>query len=148
MSEQRISVTMEFPQPVETIFAFLAKHENQAVILDMQVERLRDGEGHPDGVGSMRRLRSSPLPAFEETVTVFELNKRIEYRITQGSPLRNHHGTLLFTPSGTGTRLDYTITFEPKIPLTGGLIRKTVEASLRKGLELLAKKGATLTKGS
>lgn len=142
MSSQRIAITMDFPQPVEALFAFVARHENQSIILGSRVKRVRDGQGHPDGVGSVRLNQVLPLPAFEETVTVFEAPSLIEYRITRGGPLRNHHGVIRFTPQGTGTRLDYTITFDPKIPLTGWLLRVVTEHDLRKGLKRVAKMGA------
>lgn len=143
MASQRISITMDFPQPVEALFAFIARHENQSIILSgSRAKRLRDGQGHPDGVGSVRSNQVLPLPAFEETVTVFESPSRIEYRITRGSPLRNHHGIIRFTPQGTGTRLDYTITFDPRIPLTGWLVRLITEHDLRKGLTRVAQMGA------
>lgn len=142
MSSQRIAITMDFPQPVEALFAFIARHENQSIILGSRVTRVRDGQGHPDGVGSARLNQVLPLPAFEETVTVFEPPSLIEYRITRGSPLRNHHGVIRFTPQGTGTRLDYTITFDPKIPLTGWLLRVVTEHDLRKGLKRVAGMGA------
>jgi hypothetical protein len=145
MPSQRISITMDFPQPVEALFAFIARHENQSIILaGSRAKRLRDGEGHPDGVASVRQNQVLPLPSFEETVTVFEPPSLIEYRITRGSPLRNHHGVIRFTPQGTGTRLDYTITFDPKIPLTGWLLRVTTERGLRKGLKQVSRMG-TLT---
>lgn len=142
MSSQRISITMDFPQPVEALFAFIARHENQSIVLaGARAKRLRDGEGHPDGVGSLRQLKVGPLPPFEETVTVFEPPSLIEYRICRGSPLRNHHGIIRFTPQGTGTRLDYTITFDPLIPLTGWLVRVLTERDLRKGLNRIAQMG-------
>ena len=143
MSSQRISIVMDFPQPVEELFAFIARHENQSIILaGSHAKRLKDGQGHPDGVGSVRQNQVLPLPPFEETVTVFEPPSLIEYRITRGSPLKNHHGIVRFSPQGTGTHLDYTITFDPRVPLTGWLLRVATERDLRKGLTRVAQMGA------
>ncbi len=141
MSSQRIEVHMDFPYPVAELFAYLAAHENQAKTFGVKVERLSDGQGHKDGVGSSRRLAAPLLPAWDEAVTVFEPPTRLEYRVTRGSPLRDHHGTILFAPIPTGTHIDYTITFEPRIPLTGWLVRRITEAGLRKGLTALAARG-------
>ena len=144
MASQRVSILMDFPQPVDALFAFIARHENQSIILGSRVKRLRDGEGHPDGVGSVRLNQVLPLPAFEETITAFTPCSLIEYRITRGSLLRDHHGIIRFTPQGTGTRLDYTVTFSPKVPFTGWLLRTVAGGDLRRGLERVARMG-TLT---
>ena len=145
MSPQRIVIQMEFPYPVAQVFAFLAAHENQPRILGARVERLTDGEGHKDGVGSSRRMTMPPLPSWDETVTAFEANRRIEYRITRGGPIRGHRGVLVYSPAGEGgkgTRLEYTVTFEPRVPLTGGILRRLTEKNLRKGLDSLVAAGS------
>ncbi len=143
MSQQRVAVSLDFLQPIDALFPYLAEHENQRAVFSVPVERLRDGDAQRNGVGSVRRLSSAPLPPWEETITVFEENRRIEYRITKGSPLRDHHGVMLFSPSssGAGTHLDYTITFYPRYPLTGWFLRTMTERNLRKGLEGLARRG-------
>ena len=145
MSPQRIVIQMEFPYPVAQVFAFLAAHENQPRILGARVERLTNGEGHKDGVGSSRRMTMPPLPSWDETVTAFDANRLIEYRITRGGPIRAHRGVLVFSPAGEGgmgTRLEYTVTFEPRVPLTGGILRRLTEKNLRKGLESLVAAGS------
>ena len=51
-----------------------------------KVTRVSDGDASRNGVGSTRRLKIGPLPAFEETVTAAEPNSLIEYTISQGHP--------------------------------------------------------------
>lgn len=135
---ETIRLQMEFGRPVTELFALLSDHEKLGSILGSRIRRTRDGEGSVNGLGSVRTLHLGPLPSFDETITAFEPDRRIEYRITRGSPLRNHLGVMEFsaTPSG-GSRLLYTIEFESRIPLAGPLIRAGLERAIRKGLERL-----------
>lgn len=138
MGQQRIEVEQDFVFPVERVFAYLGEHENLASLFSAKIKRLNDGETSRNGVGSAREL-SIPIGApFVETVTAYRENELIEYRITRGSPLKNHLGTMRFssTPSG-GSHLHYTIVFEGKLPLVARLIKPGLEASVRRGLKNL-----------
>jgi hypothetical protein len=79
-----------------------------------------------------------PGAPFEETVTAYEPNARIEYRITRGSPLENHHGCMVFTSEGDGSRLHYTIEFEGRFPLVAPVVRAVLQRSIERGLSRLA----------
>lgn len=138
MGQQRIDIRKTFPYPVSALFAHLANHENLSTLFSpLKVTRIRDGEGAVNGAGSVRRL-SPPLgPAFEESVTVYQPDQRIEYTVTKGSPIRNHKGVMVFEPEGKGASLHYTIVFEGKLPLIGALIRPLLERGIRKGLNAL-----------
>lgn len=138
MGQQRIEINKTFPVPVKVLFAHLSDHENlSALFAPLRVTRIREGEEAINGTGSVRRL-SPPLgPAFEETVTLYEPNRRIEYTVTRGSPIRNHQGIMEFEADGTGSRLHYTIVFEGKVPLVGALIRPILDRGIRRGLDKL-----------
>lgn len=139
MAQQRIDIEQEFALPVHRLFAYLSEHENLgAVFAPAKITRLSSGQGARNGVGSSRELRILGGPPFVETVTAYEENSLIEYRITRGSPLKNHLGVMRFspTPSG-GSRLHYTINFEGKLPLIGQLIRPALESAIRRGLNQL-----------
>ena len=132
---QRIEITQDFALPVERVYAYLSEHENLGPLFGAEVERVRDGDTTRNGVGSVRRLKVGPLPWFEETNTQVVPNELIEYRITSGSVLNDHRGEMRFSPNGSGTRLDYVIEFDAKLPLTGPLLKKTIEGNVRKGLK-------------
>lgn len=90
-------------------------------------------------MGSVRRILKGPL-AFEETVTVFEPNQRIEYRITRGSPLRNHQGRLDFEAiDEQSSKVTWHVEYEVGIPLLGGIIQKALTKMFSGGLEKLGK---------
>lgn len=136
MGQQRIEIVQEFALPVEKLFSYLSEHENLAAIFaPAKVTRVRNGDSSRNGVGSVRSLRILVGPPFEETVTAFKENELIEYRITKGGPLKNHHGVMKFYPFNGGSRLHYTIVFEGKLPVIASLIKPPLESSIRKGLK-------------
>ncbi len=128
---QRIEIDHDFTKPVERVYAHLAEHENLGPLLGAQVTRMRDGDAERNGVGSVRALRVAVFPPFEETVTEAVENELIRYRITKGSPLRDHHGEMRFTPQGTGTHLRYVIEFGAAVPGLDRLVKLKLERSIR-----------------
>jgi hypothetical protein len=138
MTVQKIDINMEFKRPVGELFALLSDHEKIGPILGANVKRTRDGKDTLNGLDSVRTLNIGPLPSFDETVIAFEKDKLVEYKITRGSPLKNHKGVMQFYPSGSvGSKLHYTIEFESKIPLLGPVVRVGLENSIRRGLKKL-----------
>jgi uncharacterized protein YndB with AHSA1/START domain len=133
---QHVHVDHEFSKPLDEVFAHLSEHENLSEVFGAKITRVKSGDdGHRNGVGSVRRLKIGPLPAFEETVTKFEPDSRIEYTITKGSPLKDHRGEMQFssTPSG-GSRLVYDIFFDGKLPGVGAVVQKMLSTNVPKGL--------------
>jgi uncharacterized protein YndB with AHSA1/START domain len=137
MRAHHIHVEHTFAKAPESIFAHLAEHENLAEVFGAKVSRVRDGDdGERNGVGSVRKLQIGPLPPFEETVTEFVVPERIVYRITKGSPLRGHLGTMTFaaTPDG-GTRFVYDIRIASPVPGLAPLVRAVLTRSIERSLE-------------
>lgn len=139
MAQQTINIVQEFNAPIEQVFQALSDHENFGRICGIKMKRIKDGEGEPNGLGSIRKISIGPLPPFEETITGYQANSLIEYKITRGSPIKNHVGTLRFSGEGDRTVLHYTILLESKIPFTTGLIKSTLANGLGKGLRNYAK---------
>jgi uncharacterized protein YndB with AHSA1/START domain len=131
---QRIEIEQDFALPVDRVYAYLSEHENLGPLFGAKVARVRDGDTSRNGVGSVRRLKVGPLPPLEETVTAAVPDELLEYRITKGSPLRNHRGEMRFASQGTGTRLRYVIEFGAVVPLLDRVIKAGLERNVRKGL--------------
>lgn len=144
MARQLIQMNVTINAPVSTVFTELSDHEKMGQVLGAKVERIKNGQGAVNGVGSVRRITPLPLAGFEETVTVFEPNKLIEYTVTKGSPIKNHLGRMVFSETGGKTQLHYTIQFEPRIaiPLSGLLIRALLEKVVLSGLHKFARRYA------
>ena len=132
-----VHVTHDFSAPVEKVFNYLSEHENLNVLFaPARIERISDGEGgERNGVGSARRLSFWGALPFEETVTVFSPNERIEYEITKGGPMRDHHGALAFSGKADGgTHLDYTIKFGSAVPGLAAMVAMQLRRSVASGL--------------
>ena len=141
MALTKLHIKQSFKAPVGTIFDVLSDHAQFGDIISANIKRVADSDtDNINGLGSIRSISIFPTPAFEETITAFEENKLIEYRITKGSPLKNHKGTMRFTQAGDVTKLDYQIEFETKapIPFLGNVIKFGLEKALDKGLSQLA----------
>ena len=140
---QRVHVTQEFPQPVEESFAYLSEQENLEPLFGAKVKRLSDGtDGTRNGAGASRELRIGPLPGFVETNIEVIPNELIRYRITRGGVLKNHEGVMRFSRQGSGSRLDYTIDFDGKLPGVGALVKLALTRSITDGLKKYAASGA------
>ncbi len=141
MKQQRIEIIYDFPQPVDKIFAWLGDHNNLGQIFaPFNVKRIQDGQQHINGVGSVRKLSAFPLLPVEETVTAFQLNQLIEYRVTSKlAPIKEHLGVMLFEPYNGGTRLRYTICFKGVVPLLGPVVKLALQQGIKRGLGKLAR---------
>ena len=144
MKTHTIVMDQDFAAPPERVFAVLSDHEELGRVLNTNIKRVRDASDDPEnvnGVGSVRRIQSFGVPAFEETVTVCDPPNVIEYTITKGSPIKNHRGRLEFRPTEQGTHLHYTIEFQPKLnlPLWGAILESAIRGPIEKGLRKLAR---------
>ncbi|MEQ1440165.1 SRPBCC family protein [Fontimonas sp. SYSU GA230001] len=128
MPSQEVRVQARVHAPIEKVFAFFADHERFATLLGGRCTRIKDGQGDPNGLGSVRSIGPGPL-AFEETIVTFEPNQRIEYTVTRGSPIKNHLGTIDFHAEDDVTVVDYVIRFDGKLPFTGPLIAAALRAA-------------------
>jgi uncharacterized protein YndB with AHSA1/START domain len=137
---QRIEIDQDFTLPVERVYAYLAEHENLGPLFGAKIARVRDGDSERNGAGSVRQLRVGLLPPFEETVINAVPNRKIDYRITKGSPLRNHSGSMTFTSTGTGSHLKYVIEFGAVVPGLDRIVKPVLEGNIRKGLKTVDSK--------
>jgi uncharacterized protein YndB with AHSA1/START domain len=133
---QTVIVDHDFSLPPDRVFAYLAEHEHLEPLFGAKIKRLRDGtDGARNGVGSARQLKLGPLPAFEETVTEVIPNELIRYRITKGSPLKDHEGVMRFSPNGEGTHLRYEISFRTVVPGVDRIVAANLKRTIEKGLK-------------
>lgn len=136
MSREKVTVEYEFRVPVERVFQHLAEHENLGGLFGMRVERVRDGEHERNGVGSVRRLSLNGIAPFEETVSAYRENQLIEYGITKGTPLKDHHGAMRFSrrESGHASHLEYVIRFSSDIPGVAKFVARVLGRRIPRGL--------------
>lgn len=138
LGQPRVHVTHTFRSAPADVFAALGEHENLGPLFGASITRLRDGHTSRNGVGSARTLKLGPLPGFVETVVVSEPDERIEYEITQGSPLKGHRGIQVLTPTADGgTHLDYTIHFDAPVPGVATAVAKVLTQKINANLPKL-----------
>lgn len=136
MRERWVEVNRDFRASPETLFNHLAEHENLGPLFQARITRINDGRTSRNGVGSKRLVKVGPTPAVEETITEFEPNELIEYRITNGGPLKGHVGIMRFTAlPGGGTNLDYRIRIASNIPGVAPVLHRVLTRGVSKGLE-------------
>jgi uncharacterized protein YndB with AHSA1/START domain len=134
--EQRVAA------PPAQVFELYADHRGWTRWAGVKEVVLRqEGDPAPNGLGAIRVIRASGI-AIEEEITAYEPGKRIGYRLVAGAPVRDHSGDVRFEPDGAGTRIVWTIRFEPRIPGTGWLLRRLLERGVRDVLARLAAQAA------
>jgi hypothetical protein len=141
MGEQHIEITQFFNAPVDVIFSILTDHQAFGELINTKIKRIIDSQGeNKNGLGSVRRIKAFPALSFEETVITFEENQLMEYRVSKGSPIKNHKGRMEFFYEQDMTRLFYTIDFEPKLPFIffGSILNQVIKEPISKGLKRLA----------
>ena len=139
---QRMHVTQDFPQPIDELFAHLSEQENLEPLFGAKIKRLSDGtDGTRNGAGASRELRVGLLPGFVETNVEVVPNELVRYRITRGGILKNHEGVMRFSSNGSGSRLDYTIDFDSKVPGLGPVIKRVLTRNISSGLRRYAESG-------
>jgi uncharacterized protein YndB with AHSA1/START domain len=132
---ERVLIERRLASSPELLFDFLAEHENLGLLFGGKVTRVSDGtDGHRNGVGSTRRLKPPLAPSLDETVTEFVPHELIRYRISRGSPLRDHEGVMRFAPDGSGTDFRYEITFRGAFPGIGKLVAAMLRRDISRGL--------------
>ena len=135
MSIQTITINQVFDAPLKQVFATLSDHEKFGKICGINMVRVKDGVEHLNGLGSIREIKIGILPSFQETICKFIDNERIEYKITQGSPIKNHLGVLIFSEMKGKTKLNYTIQLESKVPFTTLMIKSMLGFGIKNGLK-------------
>jgi len=136
---QRVHVIQDFDKPVGEVFDYLSEQENLEPLFGAKVKRLSDGtDGTRNGVGASRELKIGPTPGFIETNVEVVEDELVRYRITKGGVLKNHEGVMRFTSQGEGSRLDYTITFDGKVPGLGPIVQRVLTRNISAGLKKYA----------
>jgi polyketide cyclase/dehydrase/lipid transport protein len=141
MDKERIEIEQSFNAPVETIFNILTDHESFGNVISTVIKRVVDSsEANKNGVGSVRRISAFPFPSFEETVVTFIPNQLMEYKVSKGSPIKNHKGRMEFSDESGKTRLFYTIDFDPKLFFVFfcTFLKGAIDKPIRKGIKRLA----------
>jgi uncharacterized protein YndB with AHSA1/START domain len=129
-----IHVTHSIPASPEAVFDLLTDHANYKRFRGVSgSELLREGDPTPNGVGAVRRIRSTPF-RFDEEVTAYERPTRFEYLIVDlNVPFEHHGGTIRLSADGDRTQVDWRSSYTVPTPLVGGLQEAIWKPALTRG---------------
>lgn len=134
MPRYTVDVTQDFSQSADAVFRALSDHNRLGRVLGIPVKRVVDGRPDVNGEGSVRRMGLWPV-TIEETVYTVVPNQSIHYRISKGgAPLSNHRGDLTFSKTGSGSRVNWTISYDAP-PVIGAVVKQVLTQGLRLGLK-------------
>lgn len=121
----------------EVIWDVLADHANIGDWWCYQGKVLKEGQGHPGGVGALRELSRLGEKVVEEVMT-FEPLQRMDYRLISGAPVKFHFGRIDLKETADGrVFVDYSIRFKAKIPGTQWLMRLIIGGRMKQATERL-----------
>jgi uncharacterized protein YndB with AHSA1/START domain len=101
----------------------------------------REGTPAPGGVGAIRALGLGRVGSREEIVA-YAPPTHMAYTILSGLPVRDYRADVRLTPDGTGTRIEWSGTYTPKVPGTGGALRLFLLATIGSFVRRLARHAA------
>lgn len=127
MSTQVIEVTARSAASPDEVYERLADASTWADWSPMSEVVVESGEG----VGEIRRLTRGRTVGRDETIELVP-GKRFAYRSLGGLPVRDYVATVDLIPTDDGgTEITWRSTFEPKIPLTGAILRRGIAGFLQ-----------------
>ncbi len=136
----QLEVAIRIAASPEAVWQVLASHERMPEWMPArEVVRRRPGSTDPNGEGAVRTLRLGPM-VVDERISVFEPPKRLQYKVIEGAPLRQHRGEVVLSPAADGTRVRWSVSFRPLIPGTGWLLRAASRRLVVRSLEGLKRR--------
>jgi hypothetical protein len=94
----------------------------------------------------VRELRSGRITGRDEIVELVP-DRRLSYAHTSSLPVRDYRGDVDLEPVPEGTRIRWTVAFDPKLPGTGPLVRRALDGFVAKLADGLARHAAAVAGG-
>lgn len=125
--KQHIDVRVRTGAEAPTVYALLrdgASWPTWTAIDSFHLER--NGEREPEGIGAIRVFGKGKVTGRDQ-VTELIPDRRFSYRHLSGLPVRGYRGDVDLEPTEEGTRIRWHVSFTPKVPGTGWLLRWGIE---------------------
>lgn len=119
MSQSTVTASATVPSPVSHVWSVLADHEGMSSWgPGLKVALTTEGSPDRNGLGAVRRITApGPMPAIVEEVVAFEPESTLGYRAKAGVPFKNYSGKVVLSPVAGGTRVDYSISLDERVPV-------------------------------
>lgn len=137
-------VTGHSTAPMEKVFEVLADGAGWSRWAGPMVVKSwweREGVPAPGGVGAIRALGMKRVGSREEIVA-YDPPTHLAYTILSGLPVRDYRADVRLSAEGTGTRIEWSGTFTPKLPGTAGAIRLFLLTTIGSFVRRLAEQAA------
>ena len=136
---QHVEVRHRYAAPPQAVWDVYVDHANWSEWSGFPGSKLvQPGSPDRNGTGAVRSFAGG----VREEVIDFEPPKRMTYTVVGGPfPITGHLGEVSFELDGEGTLVVWRCRFEPRIPLTGGLLQRFITGSFRRALDGLGRRG-------
>jgi len=132
MSRQRIEHTATTSASPSAVYALLRDGATWPVWGQLDSFELeRPGDGEPEGLGAVRIFRSGRVTG-RDTIAELVQDRRFSYTHVSNLPIKNYRADVDLTPADGGTSIRWVSAFDPKIPGTGGLMRRGLDGFVSK----------------
>jgi len=143
MAEQIIEVTRPTAAAPDAVFALMLDAHgwpSWSPLDSASVER-HSPDG-PGGVGEIRVVRTGRFTSRERVIASDSPGHFAYELLSSGLPVRGYEAHVRVEPSTTGATITWRSTFRPKVPGTGGLIRRGLGKFIAQLVEGLAAEAA------
>ena len=138
MAEQVIERSATTSASPGAVYALLADGSTWPVWSPIDsFELIEPGDGSPEGLGAVR-LFTTGRHKSRERVVVCEPAAAFSYELEKGLPLRDYRAVITLTPVRDGTRIEWRSTFRAKVPGTGWIYRRALDAFIGQTVDGLA----------
>jgi carbon monoxide dehydrogenase subunit G len=140
----RTTATSVVKATPDQVWAVLAEHEGMASWgPGMKVSLTTEGAPDRNGLGCVRKISApGPAPAIVEEITRFEPGQVLGYKALSGVPFKNYRGEVALAPDGGGTRIEWTLSADERVPYAEKAALKGVASTLLALLVRAVKKTA------
>ncbi|HEV2783131.1 MAG TPA: SRPBCC family protein [Actinophytocola sp.] len=143
MRRYQIDVTERTSADPATVYALLrdgSTWPQWGAIDSFELEK--EGEGEPEGVGAVRIFRNGRVTGRDE-ILGFEQDRSFRYAHVKGLPVKDYRGEVDLRPAeGGGTTIHWKVSFSPRLPGTGWLLRKGLTRFIGQTVRGLARHSA------
>lgn len=125
MSKAKTSVVV--PGPREEVFRLFADRENYgALVPPVGCTLLEPGTAERQGTGAVHKVGIGPV-GMKERITALEPGRSFTYQAVSGLPVRHWIGTVEFHDDPKGTRVDYSLDVEARVPVPAAVLAVVVK---------------------
>jgi hypothetical protein len=132
MAHQRIEHRATTTADPATVYALLrdgATWPEWSPIESFELEK--PGADEPEGIGAVRLFKQGRVTG-HDTIAGLVPDRRFAYTHVSNLPIREYRGEVDLEPVAGGTEIRWVSQFAPKIPGTGGLLRRGLDGFVAK----------------